>query len=155
VWQSVNCPQNFTCSRRNASYWQCTLIPGRIAPRDATFNSSERYIPEAQRLPSSGQLDSRTSGASTGSSSSNDPASKSSLPHHSDEPIVPVCGPDALRGHNKMCNRTNQFILPLNPVDTTAATSAAGNGRVSACAGVAVQLLRVGAVLLGAAAMCI
>jgi hypothetical protein len=128
------------------------LIPGRIAPRDASFNSSERYIPEAQRLPGSGQLDSRTSGASS-SSSSNDLASQSSELHHSNEPIVPVCGPDALRDHNKMCNRTNQFILSLNRVDTAAATSAAGNSRTGACAGVAVQLLRLGAVLLGAAAM--
>jgi hypothetical protein len=157
AWQSVNCPQNFTCSRRNASYWRCTLIPGRIAPRDAAFNSSERYVPAAQLLPGGGQLDSRTPGNAPGSSSSsNNPASQSSVPHHSDEPIVPVCGPDALRGHNKMCNRTNQFILPLDSVDPAAAgaaaTSAAGISRASACAGLAVQLLRLGAVFLGAAA---
>jgi hypothetical protein len=60
-----------------------------------------------------------------------------------------------------MCNRTsiNQFILPLDRVDATAAgaTSAAGVGKARACAGIAVQMLRLGAMLLaastGAAAM--
>jgi hypothetical protein len=155
MWQSVRCPQNFTCTRRNASYWQCTLLPGRTAPSDAHFDSSnQRYAPVVQLLPPTAARSEGQPDTAAGDSSSGGNSSRSSSHRASDEAIVPVCGPDTLRGNSKMCNRTSQYILPLDQINATAgaATSAAGSSRATSLHGLAQQLLRLGAVLLAAAA---
>uniref|UniRef100_A0A383WM98 CBM1 domain-containing protein n=1 Tax=Tetradesmus obliquus TaxID=3088 RepID=A0A383WM98_TETOB len=155
MWQSVNCPQNFSCTRRNASYWQCTLLSGMTAPKGSHFNSSKRYAPEAQRLPQIiPQMGGQPGDAAAGSNSS---SSSSSKEGNSDEPIVPVCGPDTLKGPNRMCNRTSHFVLPLDQINPAAAAgaaaaSAAGGGRDDSLRGTAALLLRLAAALLAVAA---
>lgn len=140
VWQSVSCPQNFTCARRNASFWQCQLIPGRTVPKDASIVAATVAVTV---LPTTDAASSgKESGHAGGGKSSGTPGASQ------EEPVVPVCGPGATG--NAMCNKTvSGYILPLDQMPPQA-TSAAGLSRGGGST--ALQLLQLVAAVLAVAA---